>query len=324
MSTHHAILIIGGGNAGISLAARLRHAGQEDVGLIEPSDTHYYQPLWTLVGGGCAPQEESKRSESSVIPQGVAWIKDAAVDIDPEAQTVLLGSGGRVTYDYLVVCPGIQLDWNKVPGMAEAVSSPSASSNYVYDLAPKTWNLIKSTRSGTAIFTQPSGPIKCAGAPQKIAYLAADYWRKTGVLDDIRVVLVLPTPGMFGVPVFAEELERVVADYGIEVRKNSEMVSVDPETNTATIADNSAETQEDLHYTMLHMVPPQSAPDWLKATKLADPEDPSGIALRRGGWCGRSATQRLGRCRRSDRARGRPVAQISCISLTVDEVVARW
>lgn len=187
MSTHHAILIIGGGNAGISLAARLRHAGQEDVGLIEPSDTHYYQPLWTLVGGGCAPQEESKRSESSVIPQGVAWIKDAAVDIDPEAQTVLLGSGGRVTYDYLVVCPGIQLDWNKVPGMAEAVSSPSASSNYVYDLAPKTWNLIKSTRSGTAIFTQPSGPIKCAGAPQKIAYLAADYWRKKGVLDDIRV-----------------------------------------------------------------------------------------------------------------------------------------
>ncbi|MCZ4655902.1 FAD/NAD(P)-binding oxidoreductase [Dietzia kunjamensis] len=276
MSTHHAILIIGGGNAGISLAARLRHAGQEDVGLIEPSDTHYYQPLWTLVGGGCAPQEESKRSESSVIPQGVAWIKDAAVDIDPEAQTVLLGSGGRVTYDYLVVCPGIQLDWNKVPGMAEAVSSPSASSNYVYDLAPKTWDLIKSTRSGTAIFTQPSGPIKCAGAPQKIAYLAADYWRKTGVLDDIRVVLVLPTPGMFGVPVFAEELERVVADYGIEVRKNSEMVSVDPETNTATIADNSAETQEDLHYTMLHMVPPQSAPDWLKATKLADPEDPGG------------------------------------------------
>ncbi|MFJ5872406.1 FAD-dependent oxidoreductase [Dietzia maris] len=102
MSTHHAILIIGGGNAGISLAARLRHAGQEGVGLIEPSDTHYYQPLWTLVGGGCAPQEESKRSESSVIPQGVAWIKDAAVDIDPEAQTVLLGSGGRVTYDYLV------------------------------------------------------------------------------------------------------------------------------------------------------------------------------------------------------------------------------
>lgn len=276
MSTHHAILIIGGGNAGISLAARLRHAGQEDVGLIEPSDTHYYQPLWTLVGGGCAPQEESRRSESSVIPQGVAWIKDAAVDIDPEAQTVLLGSGGRVTYDYLVVCPGIQLDWNKVPGMAEAVSSPSASSNYDYNLAPKTWDLIKSTRSGTAIFTQPSGPIKCAGAPQKIAYLAADYWRKTGVLDDIRVVLVLPTPGMFGVPVFAEELERVVADYGIEVRKNSEMVSVDPETNTATIADNSAETQEDLHYTMLHMVPPQSAPDWLKATKLADPEDPGG------------------------------------------------
>ncbi|WP_028265829.1 NAD(P)/FAD-dependent oxidoreductase [Arthrobacter sp. MA-N2] len=276
MSIHHEILIIGGGNAGVSVAARLRHSGRTDIGLIEPKGVHYYQPLWTLVGGGCAYQEESVRPQSSVIPQGVAWIKDAAANIDPEGHSVALASGGTVTYDYLVVSPGIQLDWDKVPGMAAAIESPAASSNYRYDLAPKTWNMIKNLTSGTAVFTQPSGPIKCAGAPQKIAYLAADYWRSQGVLEDIRVVMVLPTPGMFGVKVFSNELERVVAEYGIEVRFNSEMVEVDHSSRTAVIADGKEGSRESLHYDLLHAVPPQSAPDWLKRTPLADPASPAG------------------------------------------------
>lgn len=276
MTMHHEILIVGGGNAGLSVAARLRHAGRTDIGLIEPSEHHYYQPLWTLVGGGSASQTESVRPQATVMPQGVAWIKDAATDIDPERRSVALASGGSVTYDYLVVCPGIQLDWDKIPGMAQALESPTVSSNYRFDLAPKTWDMIRNLKSGTAVFTQPSGPIKCAGAPQKIAYLAADYWQKQGVLDKIRVVMVLPTPGMFGVKVFADELERVVAKYGIEVRFNSEMTSVDPAAGVAVIRDNAAGSQESLHYDLLHVVPPQSAPDWLKRTPLADPANPAG------------------------------------------------
>lgn len=276
MGIHHKILIIGGGNAGLSVASRLRHAGQNDIAVLEPSDKHYYQPLWTLVGGGRAPQKESVRDQASVMPRGVAWIRDAANHIDPEAQVVTTAAGAEISYDYLVVSPGIQLDWDKIPGMAEAVESPAASSNFRYDLAPKTWELIRSMRSGTAMFTMPSGPIKCAGAPQKIAYLAADYWREQGVLDDIRIVMVLPTPGMFGVKVFADELERVVAKYGIEVRKNSEMTSVDPAAQEAVITDHASGTQETLHYDMLHAVPPQCAPDWLKATDLADPSNPAG------------------------------------------------
>ena len=276
MSIHHKILIIGGGNAGLSVAARLRRAGQGDVAVLEPSDKHYYQPLWTLIGGGRAPQKESVREQSSVMPQGVAWIRDAAAGIDPEAHLVTTASGAQIGYDHLVVCPGIQLDWHRIPGMAEAVESPAASSNYRYDLAPKTWDLIRAMRSGTAVFTMPSGPIKCAGAPQKIAYLAADHWRRQGVLDEIRVVLVLPTPGMFGVQVFAEELERVVARYGIEVRKNGELTAVDPLAQNVVITDHATGSQETLHYDMLHTAPPQSAPDWLRATPLADPDNPAG------------------------------------------------
>ncbi|WP_413251073.1 FAD-dependent oxidoreductase [Sinomonas flava] len=276
MGIHHKTLIIGGGNAGLSVAARLRRAGQRDIAVLEPNDKHYYQPLWTLVGGGRAPQKESVRDQASVMPKGVAWIRDAATGIDPEARLVTTASGVEVTYDYLVVAPGIQLDWDRIPGMAEAVESPAASSNFRYDLAPKTWDLIRGMRSGTAVFTMPAGPIKCAGAPQKIAYLAADYWREQGVLDDIRIVMVLPTPGLFGVKAFADELERVVAKYGIEVRKSSEMTAVDPAAQEVVITDHATGTQETLHYDMLHTVPPQSAPDWLKATPLADPKNPAG------------------------------------------------
>ncbi len=279
MSTNtisHQVAIIGGGNAGISLAARLRRAGMADIGIIEPSESHYYQPLWTLVGGGCAPAAASKRAEASVMPQGVGWIKDRACAVDPDTQIVSTGSGTTVHYDHLVVCPGIQLDWDAIPGMAESLDTPTVSSNYRYDLAPKTWQLIKTMRSGTAIFTMPAGPIKCAGAPQKIAYLAADYWRQQGVLNAIRIVLVLPTPAMFGVTVFSDELERVAARYDIEVHTSSEVSTVNPGTRTVTITDNASDTTQEVGYDLLHVVPRQSAPDWIKASPIADPDNPGG------------------------------------------------
>lgn len=272
----HSIVIIGGGDAGISVASRLRHAGESDVAVIEPNDTHAYQPLWTLVGGGAAPLAESRRPEADVMPQGVAWIKTSAVAVDPQAHTVALEEGTTVRYETLIVAAGLQLDLDAVEGMRSALASPLVSSNYIGDLAPKTWELIRGMRSGTAVFTMPSKPIKCGGAPQKIAYLACDYWREQGVLDRIRVVLVLPNESMFQVPEFSRELEKVATDYGIEVRLASEMTSIDAESQTMTIARLGDGSSERLHYGMAHVVPPQSAPDWVKSSPLADPASPGG------------------------------------------------
>lgn len=227
------------------------------------------------MGGGCAPARELRRAQADVMPAGVSWIKDSATEVDPDARRVSLSSGLQIAYDRLVVCPGIQLDFDEVPGMHEALQSPNVSTNYLPELAPKTWQLIQATASGTALFTMPSGPIKCAGAPQKIAYLACDHWQRRGVLDSIRVVLVLPTPAMFGVKEFSDELEKVIERYGIEVHYNSEMTNLDAEAGTATIRDNAAGTSEDISFDMAHVVPPQSAPDWVKESPLAG-EDPKG------------------------------------------------
>ena len=272
----HDIVIIGGGAAGISTAARLRKAGVTDIAVIEPSATHYYQPMWTLVGGGEAKIGPTARPQSSVIPKGVTWIQAAATGVDPETNTVMLDNGSSVEYSWLVVASGIQLNWGAVPGLEATLGRNNVSSNYRYDLAPKTWDAIKATTSGTAVFTQPAGPIKCAGAPQKIAYLAADHWKRAGVLQNMDIHLILPTPGMFGVPEFAAGLAKVAANYGIKVHFDSQATSIDGDAHTVEITSMPTGESETLHFDMMHVTPPQSAPTWIKESPLADPNSPFG------------------------------------------------
>lgn len=266
----HKILIVGGGTAGISVAARLLRRGHTDVAVIEPSDVHFYQPLWTLVGGGQAKASTTARTEASVMPKGATWIKNAAAQVDPDSNTVTCVDGADYEYDVLVVCPGIQLDWNRTEGLEDSLGKDGVSSNYRFDLAPRTWEFIRNLRSGSAVFAMPSGPIKCAGAPQKIAYLASDYWRKQGVLKNIDVHLVVPTPRLFGIPAIADNLEAVAADYGITVHTNAEVTSIDAAAHKVAVTGvGDAGTDTMLSYDVLHAVPRQSAPDWIKASPLS-------------------------------------------------------
>jgi sulfide:quinone oxidoreductase len=205
----------------------------------------------------------------------VTWLQDAAVAVDADERQVELSSGRAVGYDSLVVAPGIQLDWDPIPGLADALGRHGVSSNYRPDLAPRTWELIKPLRSGTAIFTAPAGAFKCGGAPQKIAYLAADWWRTQQVLRDIDVIMVLPTPKLFGVPEFAAVLDAVVDRYGIDVRLETELTALDGEQREATLVDHRSGTKQNVPYDMIHVTPPQSAPHWVKHSPLAG-DDPKG------------------------------------------------
>ncbi|WP_232537014.1 NAD(P)/FAD-dependent oxidoreductase [Cystobacter fuscus] len=278
-ASRHRILIIGGGTAGISVAARLARAGQKDVAIIEPSAQHYYQPLWTLVGAGEARVEDTVRDEARLIPKGVKWIQDWARDVDPVARKVSTRGGLELGYDFLVVAPGIQLDWDKVRGLREALESrPNVSSNYEARYAPKTWDMLRAFQGGTALFTHPSTPVKCAGAPQKIMYLAADHFRKRGLDKAAHVVFASAGKAIFGVKEYAAVLEQVVERYGIDTRFQHDLVEVRGARNEAvfrhTRADGGAE-QIVLAYELLHVCPPQSAPDFIKASPLAWQDGPN-------------------------------------------------
>ncbi len=272
-TTHHTVVIVGGGAAGITVAASLlRHRPDLDIAIVEPSDTHYYQPAFTLVGGGVYPLEKTRRPERNLIPSRATWIKDAADGFDPDRNEVALTSGKRLGYDWLVACPGLKVNPAAVEGLSDALGSNNITTNYLPDYAPYTWQCLQNIKAGdTAIFTMPPMPIKCPGAPQKIAYLAADLLKKKGLLGSVTIEYCTATPAMFSVPYFAGPLLEVARSYGIEVSFKTNLKAIDAAAKSATFVvtnEDDSTTEVTKTFDMIHITPPQCAPDALKNSPL--------------------------------------------------------
>lgn len=274
---HHTVVIIGGGTAGITVAARLLRKWKDaDIAIIEPREAHYYQPLWSLVGAGVFPKEKSYRPEAHVMPDNVAWIRDAASSIDPDQRVVYTRNGRLIGYDYLVVAPGIQIDWDKVKGLPETLGKNGVCSNYSYRTVSYTWECLQSTTKGRAIFTSPGTPIKCGGAPQKIMYLASDYFRRKGILgSQVQVEFWSAGTTIFGVEAFKRTLEKVVERYHIQTHFYHELIAIDGERKKAVFEFRPPEGKTEVvevDFEMIHVTPPQSAPDFIKQSPLANAE----------------------------------------------------
>lgn len=268
------LLIVGGGSAGISLAASLlRRDPTLRISIIEPSDTHYYQPAFTLVGGGEYELADTRRNTSALIPGGVQWIKAAVTNFLPEQAQVVLDNGTRLAYEQLVVCAGLKLNWDAVPGLRETLGKNGVTSNYVPELAPYTWQLVRNLRRGLAVFTQPPMPIKCAGAPQKAMYLSADHWLRQGLLGHVNVHFYNAGAVLFGVKDFVPALQSYVERYKAQLHMGHNLVKVDGPRRIATFAHTQADGTQQLNevtFDLLHVCPPQCAPDFIRNSPLAD------------------------------------------------------
>ena len=270
----HEVVIIGGGAAGLSVAASLlkRRPGL-DVAIIDPADIHYYQPGWTLVGAGVFDAPQTMRTMASVLPEGVRWIKAAVAAFEPERDAVILDGCRVVKYRQLVVAAGLKLDWDAIEGLPQTLGRNGVTSNYRYDLAPYTWELVRGLRAGRALFTQPPMPIKCAGAPQKAMYLSADHWLGAGVLKDIEIGFHSAGAALFGVPEYVPALMAYVRKYGIGLNLGQTLTAVDGPARRATFAINGPDGARQLvtrDFDLLHVVPPQKAPDFVRVSPLAD------------------------------------------------------
>ena len=285
---HYQILIIGGGTAGIMAAAQLKKANAKlSIGIVEPNETHYYQPAWTLVGANAYDYEKTARPMASLIPSGVDWIKEYAAAFEPEQNTLKTKEGSSISYDFLVVCPGIKIDPSMIEGLEEALDKGVVCSNYTDP--NHTWEVLRNFKGGNAVFTQPTTPIKCGGAPQKIAYLSADYFRKNNLADKTNVVFATPGSVIFGVKPIAETLMKVIHRYNIHFKpfyapvkidgENREVTfkSVAPDENDCVVNEGNilGETMEGsahivMPFDMLHLAPPQRAPDFVKDSVLSN------------------------------------------------------
>jgi len=268
------VVIVGGGAGGIATAASLlRRKSDLSVAIIDPADVHYYQPGWTLVGAGVFEPDETARTMASLIPAGVKWIKAAVAAFEPKNDAVILDGCRVVKYDRLVVAPGLKLDWDAVEGLPETLGRNGVTSNYRFDLAPYTWQLVREMRAGRALFTQPPMPIKCAGAPQKAMYLSGDAWHRRGVLKNIDIQFMNAGGVLFGVKEYVPALMKYVEKYDATLNFFHNLVAIDGAAKKATfkVARPDTEPAEvTVDFDMIHVCPPQVAPDFIRVSPLAD------------------------------------------------------
>lgn len=274
---HYAVAIVGAGSAGLSVAARLLRASKElrdSVVIVDPQAKHYYQPLWTLVGGGVVRKEITERNQQSLIPKGADWLQERVAYFHPVENRIVTKTGTIVRYDVIVVAAGIQVDWDRIKGLRECIGRDGVCSNYDYNYVDSTWRSIREFRGGTAIFTHPNTPIKCGGAPQKIMYLADDAFRRSGVRDKSEIIFASGNESIFAVPKYAASLNQVVKRKGITTKYKFNLVEINSGNREAIFEHVDTKERETFRYDMIHVVPPMSSPSFIRDSPLAGP----------GGW----------------------------------------
>ena len=273
------VVIVGGGSAGISVAARLcRALANPDITLIEPAATHYYQPGFTLVGAGVFEPGHVHRQEEEFIPRGVRWIQDRVVEADPDHNRLTTAAHGSVNYDFLVLCPGLQMDFEAIEGIhRDSLGHGNVHCIYDYQSAQNCWTAIQKLpqTGGWAIFSDTWTHVKCGGAPKKINLIAEDYCRRKGAREKVDFRFFSALDKMFDVPLFRQRLEQIYVERNIPVTFDHRVKSVDPEARKVTFEKQNktpAGTNTErvtLDYDFLHIVPPMSAPDFVKKSPLA-------------------------------------------------------
>jgi len=234
---NHKVVVVGSGSAGIALSHQLLRKGnfsQDDIAIIDPAIWHHYQPGWTLVGGGLKSKEDLRRPIHELLEPKLKFYNTGVAAIYPKENSLSLVDGDKITYDQLVVAPGIKVDYDSVTGLSEALadSDSPVASIYSYDHCDKVLRNIQHMEKGVALFTQPAGIVKCAGAPQKIMWLALDHWRRAGTYNvvpsqsAIQVTFATGLPTMFGVQKYSVKLNELREKRGVTGLFEHNLVSI--------------------------------------------------------------------------------------------------
>lgn len=132
-----------------------------------------------------------------VIPEGVKHYPLRVSAFDPENNAIKTSDGVDVSYDYLIVAPGLETNFAGVSGLEQALQDTTSQVSSIYSekTVEQVWKNVQAFKKGPAIFTQPAGVIKCAGAPQKIMWMALSQWKRDGVRDNIDITFATGAPG---------------------------------------------------------------------------------------------------------------------------------
>jgi Uncharacterized NAD(FAD)-dependent dehydrogenases len=277
------IVIVGGGAAGLSMAARLENwLDSPDITLIDPSDRQYYQPGFTLIASGVYTADEVWKKQEDCIPDGVNWLKDSVVAIDPERNSVTTSANGNISYDFLVLTTGLQTNWEKVEGITkDTLGVGNAHSIYDYEGARKTWIAIQSfvQTGGRGVYTDTYTKHKCGGAPKKICLLTEHHARKQDKRENVALDFFTASKALYDVAHYTPRLEEIYKERNVPINLNMQLKGVDTEAKRAhfervtTVDGVKTYTPVIEDYDFLHFTPPMTAPDFLRDSGLCTTTD---------------------------------------------------
>ena len=272
VKTNARVVIIGAGAAGLDAANRLsRELDGAQITIIDSRVEHIYQPGLTLVATGLWKASKVMDENARYMPDGIDWIQARVIEFDPETNSVLTDTGQRVTYDYLMVTTGLQVNYSGVEGMSPELIGQMGI-GCVYDNpnhATRTWNMIDQFTDvgGVGLFTRPRGPVKCAGAPLKVTMLSEDLLERKGNRGKAQLFYTPPAKGLFSQPEINKFLKEELPSRGISLLWDHPLVGIEPELKRATF--ETPEGNQTLDYDFIHVVPPMQAPDPLANSPLS-------------------------------------------------------
>jgi sulfide:quinone oxidoreductase len=286
------IVIVGGGAAGITMAAYLTDMLRyEDITIIEPSEKHFYQPGFTLIASGVFTPDEVVKPNSELIPKHTKWIKDVVTELHPDNNYVVTGKNEKIAYDFLVLVPGCQMDFNLIQGIRrETLGEGNAHCIYDYKGAKACWDAIQKLpdlKAGNLVFANTYTKLKCGGAPKKICLLTEDYLKEKGIRNNFSINYFCNHNELMKPKLYGDRLTEIFKDRSIDVKYKYRLSSVDTSAKKAVFSvlpapsllpvpnDANYETVT-VNYDFLHFVPPMSAPDFIKQSELSDLSSPGG------------------------------------------------
>lgn len=272
------IVIIGGGAAGISMASRLKHwLNEPDITLIDPSDRQFYQPGFTLIASGVYQPDDVWKKQEDCMPSGIKWVKDSVAAVDPVWNQVTTVNNGKIPYDFLVLTPGLQINWEKVEGIThDTLGEGNAHCIYDFVGAQKTWKALQefSKTGGRGIYTDTYTKHKCGGAPKKICLLTDDYTRKQNTRDKVTLDYYTASKELYDIPFYTPRLLEIYDERNIPIHLFTRVKGVDTSAKRVYFEKVETRGEEKIvtpfteDYDFLHFTPPMSAPDFVREAGL--------------------------------------------------------
>ena len=262
------LLVLGAGTAGtmvVNRLCRLLDCDEWQMTIVDPHETHYYQPGFLFIPFGMYGKADVVKPERDFIPAGVEVIKAEADVIEPDQNRVKLVDGRILQYDFLVIATGAQTRPEETPGLLEHEWHKSIFDFYTIEGAMALAKHLRNWQGGRMVVNVVENPIKCPVAPLEFLMLADWFFHEQGIRDRVELIYATPLSGAFTKPIAAKHLGDILERKNIQVVPDFMVEHVDPDAKKLVHYDES-----EVEYDLLVTIPLNKGDELLARSGMGD------------------------------------------------------